>query len=145
MKTVTEPKTKPTLLIYIAGRFRGPTPWDVEKNIRAAEEVAFQVWSLSTQLTGGYVAALCPHMNCRHWDKTLSDDIWLAGGLALLSACDAVVLVPGWESSKGTVAEVGLARKSGLPVFYSWDQPEKGLADWAAFVVWARREIDQRR
>ena len=142
---MTEPKTKPTLLIYIAGRFRGPTPWDVEKNIRAAEEVAFQVWSLSTQLTGGYVAALCPHMNCRHWDKTLSDDIWLAGGLALLSACDAVVLVPGWESSKGTVAEVGLARKSGLPVFYSWDQPEKGLADWAAFVVWARREIDQRR
>ena len=89
------------------------------------------------------------HMNCRHWDKTLSDDIWLAGWLELLRRCDAVVLVPGWESSKGTAAEVRLAGEAGLPIFFGGSD-EPGFAEgylarsWADFAAWAQQEIDVR-
>ena len=27
-------------VVYIAGKFRGATPWQVQQNVRAAEEVA---------------------------------------------------------------------------------------------------------
>ena len=30
-------------VIYIAGKYRGPTPWAVEQNIRAAEDVGARV------------------------------------------------------------------------------------------------------
>lgn len=147
---------KPTLVTYIAGKFRGDTPWDVERNIREAEVTAFSVWSLSLQLRGGFVAALCPHTMNRHWDKTLSDEIWLAGGLELLRRCDAVVLVDNWQYSTGAIAEVRLALSLDIPVFCSWEGDacnQRAVVDGEPgkfggvreFLAWAQKEIDGRR
>lgn len=97
-------------VIYIAGKYRGPTPWTVEQNIRAAEEVAARVWALG-------MVALCPHANSRHMEGVTTDENFLAGTLELLRRCDAVVLVPGWEKSSGTRAEIEEARHLGKPVF----------------------------
>lgn len=36
-----------------------------------------------------------------------------------LLVCDAVLLVPGWEESSGTLAEMEIANKKGIPVFES--------------------------
>jgi len=97
-------------VIYIAGPFRGASAWAVHQNIERAEALAYQVWE------AGFVA-LCPHNNTRHFDGTLTDEVWLKGDLELLSRCDAVLTVPGWQSSRGTVAEVEYAQQLGLPVF----------------------------
>jgi len=43
--------------------------------------------------------------------KRMSKD-WLA-------VCDAMVLTPGWQKSKGTLAEIEYAEKHGIPVFKS--------------------------
>jgi len=44
-----------------------------------------------------------------------------------LEACDAVLLTPKWRKSPGTLAEIELAKKLGIPVFNNLDD----LIDYA--------------
>lgn len=97
-------------VVYVAGKFRGPTAWDVEQNIRRAEAVGMDVARLGA-------APLIPHANTRFFHGTLTDDFWLAATMAMLERCDAVMLVSGWETSAGTRAEVARARERGIQVF----------------------------
>lgn len=98
------------LVLYIAGPFRGPTAWDVECNVRRAEEVALEAWR------AGF-AVICPHTNTRFFDGAAPDAIWLEGDKELLRRCDGVVLVEGWERSSGAVEEVNLATREQIPKF----------------------------
>jgi hypothetical protein len=91
-------------VVYIAGPFRGPNAWEVEKNIRRAEELAFEVNSL-----GGCIA-LCPHTNTRFFSGTLTDEFWLEGTKELLRRCDAVAFTADWKRSVGARDELRLAR-----------------------------------
>lgn len=100
-------------VIYIAGKYRGKTPWEVEQNIRAAEDVAAKVWAM------GHVA-LCPHANSRHMEGVTSDENFLAGTLELMRRCDAVLLVGNWRDSVGARAEVAEAMRRGMPIMYAW-------------------------
>ena len=95
------------MIIYIAGPFRGATPWDVERNVRIAEEASLEV------ARAGHVP-LCPHTMYRHFDKSLPDAFWLDATLALLTRCDAILMVGAWRDSKGAVAELRAARARGL-------------------------------
>lgn len=106
-------------IIYIAGRFRGPSHWAIHENIRAAERVAFDVWKLGA-------AALCPHLNTIHFQDALPDHVWLDGDLALLSRCDALVTVDNWHDSAGAREEVRYAAVRGIPTFHSI----AALAEW---------------
>lgn len=93
--------------IYIAGPFRGSTPWEVEENIRRAERKALAV-------ARGGDCPVCPHTMWRHFDKALPDEFWLEAAKLLLETCRGVVLVEGWENSAGTRAEIQLAKDLGL-------------------------------
>lgn len=116
-------------VIYIAGKYRGPTPWAVEQNIRAAEEVAARVWALG-------MVALCPHANARHMlPGLISDDAACEGNLELLRRCDAVLLVPNWRDSAGTGAEIAEAGRLGLPVLGFGDDLDIAIETLA---VWAK-------
>ena len=97
-------------VIYIAGKYRGASPWEVEQNIRAAEDFAAKVWAMGH-------AALCPHANSRHMEGVSSEEHFLAGTLELMRRCDAVLLVPNWHRSEGARAEVAEAERLGMPVF----------------------------
>lgn len=99
-------------LVYIAGPFRASSAWGIEQNIRTAEELALEVWR------AGFVA-ICPHMNTWHFQGTLPDDTWLKGDIEILRRCDAVLLVPGWEHSRGALKEVEAAVAASIPVFES--------------------------
>jgi hypothetical protein len=101
-----------TLLAYVAGPYRGPSESAVVQNIRNAEAIAVQLWQR------GY-AVICPHKNTALFGGLAPDDTWLAGDLVMLKRCDLVVLVPGWQASSGTRAEVAAARACGIPV-YEW-------------------------
>jgi len=96
------------MLIYVAGPYRG----DVDGNIAKARAVAAECY-----LAGHDV--ICPHMNTAKMDEDtgLPDEFWLNTTLNLLRRCDAIVLVPGWESSKGTQAEAAYAKQVGIPVY----------------------------
>lgn len=97
-------------VIYIAGKYRGPTPWAVEQNIRAAEDVGARV------IAAGHMP-LIPHANTRHMEGLADDAFFLAGTMELLRRCDAVLCVSNWRDSVGARAEVVEARRLGLPVF----------------------------
>lgn len=97
-------------LVYVAGSYRAPTAWGVEQNIRRAAEVAARIWAAG-------LVAVCPHLNSAHMEGVATDAQFLAGTLEMLRRCDAVILVPGWELSAGSRAEVNEADRLGLPVF----------------------------
>lgn len=97
-------------IVYVAGRFRGPTAWVIENNIRRAEEVAFEVSKLGAM-------PLTPHCNTRFFHGEGSDKFWLDGTLELLRRCDAVIMVPGWDTSFGARGEKTEAERLGMPVF----------------------------
>jgi hypothetical protein len=112
-------------VIYIAGPYRAPTPWQILQNIRAAQAVALQVWKLGA-------VAICPHANTALFDGEADDAIWLDGDLELLRRSDAVVLVPGWERSTGAKAEQAFALSLHLPVFeaeYAYE-PNPLVKEW---------------
>ena len=121
-------------VVYIAGRFRAPTHFGVVQNVRAAEAVALAVWRT------GLAAALCPHLNCANFEGAAPDSVWLEGGLELLRRSDAVVLVDGWRTSKGTAAEVALAFELHRPVFRGYGALGDEIPDWDSFLDWLRKE-----
>lgn len=106
-------------VVYVAGKFRGASAWEVEQNVRRAETVALDVWRLGA-------AAVCPHTNTRYFDGAAPDAAFLEGDLEILRRCDAVILVDGWEHSAGASAEAREALRCGLPIFTTLDR----LARW---------------
>ena len=101
-------------VVYIAGPYRSKDGiWYIKENIRKAELAALEVWNF-----GG--VALCPHKNTAFFDGAVGipDETWLQGDLELLSRCDAVYAIEGWERSAGARAEVECAQELEMPVYF---------------------------
>lgn len=101
--------------VYIAGPYTAPTYLEIDTNIRRAAE-AFKT------LAEAGVGAFCPHMHSAHFEVIAPDvrpSYWYELDLNFLRAgCDALLLLPGWEFSKGSLKEKAVAEQLGLPVFY---------------------------
>lgn len=102
--------------VYVAGRYRGKSEYEVTQNIRAAEDVGVAL------LRAGHVPWI-PHKAFAYLGGAADDSVFLNADLWLMRKCDAVVVVPGWETSSGTKAEIAEAEKRGIPVFYWPDTP----------------------
>lgn len=110
-------------VIYIAGSYRDKRgEWFVRQNIRKAEEYALAIWKLGA-------VALCPHKNTAGFGGAIDSDenVWLVGDLELISRCDALLIVPGWEDSEGTKVEIEFAREHGMPIFFQIETMKKWL------------------
>lgn len=119
---MTTPVT-PMPVIYVAGKYRAATPWQVLDNIRTAQEASLQIWKM-----GG--VALCPHSNTGLFQGECDDDVWLRGDEELLRRCDAVYLLPRWEESQGASSEHALALNLGLPTFESLGRLRGWIEEW---------------
>jgi len=84
------------MIIYLSGKYSG----NIEENLALARKVAIELW------VKGY-AVLCPHLNTAHFEEdcpaTYED--YIRGDLEMVAACDAVVMLPGWEQSNGARLE----------------------------------------
>lgn len=49
-----------------------------------------------------------------------SDQDFIDGTMELMRRCDAVIVLSGWQDSKGTLGEIKEATRIGMPVFYSF-------------------------
>ncbi len=112
-------------LVYIAGPFRGPNAWVVAQHVRVAEEYGMLVAECGCM-------PVIPHANTAHFDGTMTDEFWLAGTIALLRKCDAILMIPGWQNSTGAREEMRVADEIGLPI-YKWADPhwERDMKAWA--------------
>ena len=98
-------------LVYVAGPFRGKNSWEVENNIRKAEQMGFEIAEMGA-------IPIIPHTMYRFWDGTLNDEFWLACGIEMLVRCDAIFMNYGWMHSTGSKAELDFAKKQNIPDFY---------------------------
>ena len=96
-------------IVYIAGPYTDKTAWDIEQNVRKAEELALMVAEM-----GG--APLCPYTNSRFFFGTCTEEFWYAATMALPKKCDAIVMLEEWRNSKGSKEEHAWAKdKIGCP------------------------------
>ncbi len=108
-------------LIYIAGPYRSTWPWPINWlgrliNINRARRMAHQVWR------DGHMA-VCPHMNSAMMDGVCPDNNFLKCGIKLLKSCDYILILKGWDTSSGTMAELHEANRLKIPCIYeaSWE------------------------
>lgn len=130
------------MLIYIAGPYRPYQTEGIEyttkRNIAQARAIAIEVWH------AGYVA-ICPHLNTANFeeDSGLPDERYLKGDLEILRRCDAVVLTPDWQHSKGASAEVEFAKDLKIPIWvYPELPPKERKHDFEALPNAMRRDLD---
>lgn len=109
-------------LIYIAGPFSAENDIEIEANIIRAERLGEAV-----RQAGAF--PVIPHANGRAFKHLGTYTYWIEGTLELMKRCDAVILVPGWHTSKGTHGEVAEANARFQPVFETVDQLKVWLAE----------------
>lgn len=114
-------------VIYVCGPYRSPdgSEWEVETNIRRAEQ-----WALSLWQSGA--VALCPHKNSSRFGGACEDEVWLFGGIELLKRSDGVAVIPHSERSLFTQVERLIAVELGIPVFDCGTS--EGMAALTAFI-----------
>lgn len=103
-------------VVYVAGALIADDHYKIRLNIDRAAAVGLAV------ATAG-ASPVIPHTNTGAWFiGTLSHAFWYEATLELMRRCDAVILVSGWEESKGTQNELVEAKRLGLPVFTNVDE-----------------------
>ncbi len=100
--------------VYVAGPYSGNT-FETLTNMRKGMRKSTEL------LLKGY-APFCPWLDyqytlmCRD-NEEVTYQMYLAMSIAWLEVSDAVLLLEGWENSKGTLAEIERANILGIPVF----------------------------
>lgn len=105
-------KTRPVL--YLAGPFGAPDPiHGIQRNILDASEIALKAWKKGW-------AVICPHKNTADFQHAIGvpEGVWTEGYLSIMLRCDAVLMLPGWERSPGSVKERHFAIERGKRVHY---------------------------
>ena len=114
--------------VYVAGAYSANNVIDVLKNIGRGEHYAADIFMYG-------MAPFCPWHDKQfvtdNYDLDFTVKQFYDYSMVWLECCDAMFLVPGWENSKGTIAEKAKAEELGLPVFddlvelYKWNESNK--------------------
>jgi hypothetical protein len=101
------------MIVYVAGPYGAPTHEGISANIQNARQVGIELWEM------GHVP-IVPHLNTAHFevDCKVPNDAYYQGDLKIQARCDCVVVVPGWENSKGTRDEIEYAGTIDQPVYF---------------------------
>ena len=111
--------------VYVAGAYSATNVIDVLDNMRKGMR-------LSTEVMLAGFAPFCPWLDY-HFQlmlregEALSVKDYYEYSLAWLEVSDAVLLVPGWENSKGTIAEIERAEQLGIPVYTNLHEVQKSI------------------
>lgn len=123
-------KALSTKIIFIAGPYIGDGRKDtIQKNIRAAEQ--YQI-----ALANVRIPFFCAHNHTKHFEEKANapEEFYKAMDMEILKrTCDAVIAIPGWETSSGTREEVAWARQNNMPVFFP-----KSPDDLDKVITWAQ-------
>lgn len=106
--------------VYVAGAYSADNVITVLNNMREGMRLSTEV------LLAGF-APFSPWLDY-HFNlmlrpgESLSVHDYYEYSLAWLEASEAMILVPGWENSKGTQNEIKRAHELGIPVFDNLDE-----------------------
>lgn len=110
-------------VIFISGPYAGKyydhrSYFEISRHILEATEMAAKLAHY------GY-GFFCPHSHSAHFEVVvpeLKPDFWYNLDMHFLKACDAILMLPTWEASKGARAERDWALRYKIPVFYSFEE-----------------------
>lgn len=107
------------MIIYTAGPYSAYEKFTIHDNIKIARKIAIEVWQ------AGHIA-ICPHLNTADFQIEMPDvshDYWLDRDYQIIARCDAILMLPNWEESKGAKMELYYANEHQIPVYYYPDIP----------------------
>ena len=107
--------------VYVAGAFSADNVLQVLKNIGRGELACAKVFQ------AGF-SPFCPWHD-KSYQMSLPEvefptGMFYAHSMAWLDVSEAVLVLPGWENSKGTIREIEQAHKLNIPVFYTLEDLE---------------------
>jgi len=111
--------TEKIKLVYTCGPFTAATHWLIKQNVDAAEKYSLEIAKLGAM-------PVCPHKMTDNFHGLLTPEFWYEATLQLMRRCDAVLLLPGWDRSKGAMEEWEEAKRLKLPMFSTVSQ----LHEW---------------
>jgi hypothetical protein len=105
--------------VYIIGPYTGKDEGEIDRNVNNAMEWADRVW-----LTG--MTAVCPHLNSGRAEKRfdLAQEQYYIGYNSVLIGCDAGLILPNSDKSKGAKGEIKKAGENGIALFKTTDFPD---------------------
>lgn len=99
--------------IYIAGPYQAPTRKGIEENIAQARQAMIKLLRMGHD-------PFCPHMHTAYLNDYAPDlerETFLKTDLVWLDQCEALLMLPGWNHSDGSLREWAHAQRKGLLVF----------------------------
>ncbi|EJY0635094.1 DUF4406 domain-containing protein [Salmonella enterica subsp. enterica serovar Schwarzengrund] len=106
-------------LCYISGPYRAECALKTSRNVSRAEQMGKRL-----TLERPEWFPVIPHKNTELWDfdgglRNVQPEYYLSGTLEVMRRCDAVLVLPDYRRSSGTLAEIAEAERLGIPVYYS--------------------------
>lgn len=112
-------------LVYIAGPYTAETQLAIEANIYKARTVA--LWCAEHR-----IFYFCPHLNSAFfnlWVPEVPASFYYAMDEEILSRCNAGLMLPQWDYSKGAIQEYHQLARENKPIFY-WPNEQEQLLNW---------------
>ena len=109
------------MIVFVSGPYSG----DTEKNIERARKISIELWD------AGFTV-ICPHLNTQNFDQHCENATYasfMAGYLELLLTSDAIVMLPGWETSVGANIEKRFAEQMLIPLYMYPEIPPHIIKD----------------
>ena len=105
--------------VYVAGAYSADNVIDVLKNIGKGEKIASDLF-----LKG--FASFTPWHDKAHIfynaDKDFAVELFYKFSMAWLDVSDLMLVIPGYENSKGTLAEIERAKELGIKIYYDFEE-----------------------
>ena len=106
--------------VYVAGAMSSSDPIQFLENLRKGMRLSTET------LLAGY-SIFSPFIDYSyffqlHGGERISIELIQSQSMAWLAVSEAVLLVPGWESSKGTAHEIAFANRHEIPIFQSLEE-----------------------
>lgn len=105
--------------VYVAGAYSADNVLDVLKNIGRGEHLATELFLM------GFAPFVPWHDKdfiIKKPEAEYTVSMFYEYSMAWLEVCDVLILVPGWEDSKGTKAEIDRATELGIPICASIEE-----------------------
>jgi hypothetical protein len=103
--------------VYVAGKYSDSNIINCLNNMHDGMKASVEVLKL------GY-ACFCPWLDYQFqfFDKSLVVEDYYRYSMAWLEVSNCVLVLPNFENSKGTLAEIKRAKELNIPIFYSLEE-----------------------